>query len=156
MKQRTARRKTKTLSTMGLVHIAHDRFYLFACLLPCFLGLHPRHLEVPRLSVKSELQKPAYPTATAAQDASHVCDLYHSSRQSWILSPLSKARDRTHILMDSSQVCYHWATTETPDFFFKFYWSVVNWQDCDNFCCTTKGPSHTYTHTHCPSDSFPT
>ena len=30
-----------------------------------FLGPHPRHMEVPRLGVESELQLPAYATATA-------------------------------------------------------------------------------------------
>ena len=35
---------------------------------------------------------------------SHVCDLHHSSEQCQILDPLSKARDRTHILMDASLV----------------------------------------------------
>ena len=39
-----------------------------------FLGLHPRHVEVPRLGVKSELQLPAYTTATATADMSRVCD----------------------------------------------------------------------------------
>ena len=34
----------------------------------CFLGPHPRHMELPRLGVKSELQLPAYGTATATQD----------------------------------------------------------------------------------------
>ena len=29
-----------------------------------FLGLHPHHMEVPRLGVKLELQLPAYATAT--------------------------------------------------------------------------------------------
>ena len=29
-----------------------------------FLGLHPWHIEVPRLGVSSELQLPAYTTAT--------------------------------------------------------------------------------------------
>ena len=29
------------------------------------LGPHPRHMEVPRLGVESELQLPAYATATA-------------------------------------------------------------------------------------------
>ena len=33
------------------------------------------------------------------QDLSRVCDLHHSSRQYWILNPLSKARDRTHNVM---------------------------------------------------------
>ena len=37
-----------------------------------FLGPHPQHTEVPRLGVESELQLPAYPTATATWDPSHV------------------------------------------------------------------------------------
>ena len=71
-----------------------------------FLGLHPRHMEVHRLGVKSELQLLAYTTAaaTATQDPSHVCDLHHSSCHYWILNPLRKARDRTCVLMDTSQV----------------------------------------------------
>ena len=32
------------------------------------------------------------------------------------LTPLSKARDQTCILMDTSWVCYHWATAGTPYF----------------------------------------
>ena len=39
--------------------------------------------------------------ATATLDPSHVCNLHHSSRQRWILNPLSEARDRTCILMDA-------------------------------------------------------
>ena len=35
-----------------------------------FLGLHPWHIEVPRLGVKSELSPPAYTTATTTQDLS--------------------------------------------------------------------------------------
>ena len=35
-----------------------------------FLGLHPQHMEVPRLGVKSELELPAYATATALWDLS--------------------------------------------------------------------------------------
>ena len=35
---------------------------------------------------------------------SHVCNLHHSSWQHWILNPLSKARDQTHILMVTNQV----------------------------------------------------
>ena len=31
--------------------------------------------------------------------------LHHSSQQRQILNPLSKARDRTRILMDTSRVC---------------------------------------------------
>ena len=57
------------------------------------LGPHPQHIEVPRLGVESELQLPAYATATATQDPSCVCDLHHSSQQHWILNPLREARD---------------------------------------------------------------
>ena len=66
-----------------------------------------RHMGVPRLGVKSELQLPAYAIATATSDLSRVCDLHHSSRQGQILNPLNEARDRTQILMDTSQICYH-------------------------------------------------
>ena len=61
----------------------------------CFLGspLHPPHIEVPRLGITSELQLPAYTTATATWDLSHVCHLHHSSWQHWILNPLIEARD---------------------------------------------------------------
>ena len=55
----------------------------------CLLGLHLKHMEVPRLRVELELQ--AYTIAT--WDPSHVCDLHQSSWQRWNLNPLSKARD---------------------------------------------------------------
>ena len=69
-----------------------------------FLGLHLRHMEVPRLRVESELQLPAYTTATATRDPSHTCNLCHSLWQHWIFNPLSEAGDRTCILMDNSRV----------------------------------------------------
>ena len=67
-----------------------------------FLGSHLLHVEVPRLGVKSELQLQVYTTATATPDPSCICNLHHSLQQHWILNPLSKARDGTHILMDTS------------------------------------------------------
>ena len=57
-----------------------------------FLGSYLRHMEVPRLGVKLELQLPAYTTATATQDPSHVYDLHHSLQQCQILNSLSEAR----------------------------------------------------------------
>ena len=51
------------------------------CLFVCF-GLHLRHMEVPRpvgWAIESELHLPAYTTATAMPDPSHVCDLRHGS-----------------------------------------------------------------------------
>ena len=37
-------------------------------------------------------------------DLSRVCNLHHSSRQRWVLNPPSKARDPTHILVDTNQI----------------------------------------------------
>ena len=52
----------------------------FFCFFFCFLGPHPQPVEVPRLEIESELQPPAYTTATATQDLSRVCNLPHSSQ----------------------------------------------------------------------------
>ena len=68
------------------------RFCLFSLSLS-FLGLNLQHIKVPRLRVKSELQPPAYATATATSDPSRICNLHHSLRQCQILNPLSGARD---------------------------------------------------------------
>ena len=76
-------------------------FFFFAFV---FLGLLPRHMELPRLRVELDLQSPAYTTATATQDLSCVCNLHHSSWQCRILNPLSKARDPTRNLMVPSQI----------------------------------------------------
>ena len=42
----------------------------------------------------------------AMQDPSCTYDLHHSSRQCRILNPLSKASDRTCVLMDANQIHY--------------------------------------------------
>ena len=78
--------------------------FLFLFFLFCFLGLYLQHMEVLRLGVESELQLPAYTTAIATWDPSHIQDLHHSSLQQWILNPLNEARDQTHILTDPSRV----------------------------------------------------
>ena len=71
-----------------------------------FLGPHLWHMEVPRLGFESELQLMAYATVTATWDPSHVCDLHHSSQQCQILNPLSEAKGRTCILVDTSWLRY--------------------------------------------------
>ena len=58
-------------------------FFFFGRATPAFLGG----------GVELELQLPAYVTAIASPDLSHIRDLHHSSQQRWILNPLSKARD---------------------------------------------------------------
>ena len=56
-------------------HIGHyNDFFFFV-----FLGPHLQHMKVPRLGVESELQTPAYTTATVTRELSRVCDLHHSS-----------------------------------------------------------------------------
>ena len=79
------------------MHFVLFYFFLFRATLVAY-----GNLEVPRLGVESELQLPAYATATARPDPSHICDLHHSSCQCWMADPLSEARDGTWILMDTS------------------------------------------------------
>ena len=86
-------------------------FFFFFFFFFYFLGLHPRHMEFPRLGVESR--------ATAAV-------LYHSHNnlgselrlrptqltQCQIPDPLSEARDRTQILMDTGWI--HCTATGSP------------------------------------------
>ena len=86
-------------------------FYLFIYLFICLLVSHLWHMEVPRLWVQSELQLPSYATATARRDLSCICNLHHSSWQCQILNLLGEARD---VLMDTSEIHFHWATMGIP------------------------------------------
>ena len=72
-----------------------------------FLGPHLRYMEVPRLGVESELQLPAYTTATATRDPSCICNLYHSSRQcrmdsSQVPDPLSHNGNSLPVFLSST------------------------------------------------------
>ena len=104
----------------------------FVCLFVfCFLGPHPWHMEVPRLRAESELQPPAHATATAMQRPSCISDPHHSSWQHQILDPLSKARDITRILMDSSGIRFRCATTGTPaTYFWKCLIIMLTYPNC--------------------------
>ena len=53
-------------------------FYFFSF---CFLGPYLWHMEITRLGVRLELQLPAFTTAIATPDLSHICDLHYSSQQ---------------------------------------------------------------------------
>ena len=79
-----------------------------------FLWPPPRHMVVPRLGVKLELQPPAYATATAMPYPSYICDLHHSSGQCRILNPLIEAWDQNCVLMNTSQINFCWAMMGTP------------------------------------------
>ena len=84
-------------------------------------------MEVPRLEAELELQLLAYTIATATPDLSCVCDLCHSSQQYQIPDPLSKARDRTHIFMDTMDLfplCHNgnfWASFNTRWIMFSYH-----------------------------------
>ena len=83
----------------------------------CILAPHMWHMEDPKLGVTYELQLLAYVIAIPTQELNFICDLYHSSQLNrvaqWGRPGVEEARDWTHILMDTSQVCYHWATRGT-------------------------------------------
>ena len=83
-----------------------------------FLGPHPWHMEIPRLGVKSELQLPAYTTATAMPYPNCIFNLHHSSRQCQVLNPVIEARDKTCNLMVPSRICFHCTMMGTLLFFF--------------------------------------
>ena len=117
------------LSSKGHFLSSFTAFFFFG-----FLGLLLWHTEVPRLGVELELEPPAYTTATATPDLSLVCNLHHSSWQQWILTTLSKARDRTHYLMVPSQICFRWREllTASPFVFCHFLsYSCSIWRFAD-------------------------
>ena len=61
-------------------------------------------MEGARLGVESELQLRVSTTAITTWDLSCLFDLHHRSQQCGILELLMAARDRTRILMATSQV----------------------------------------------------
>ena len=100
-------------------------YYYYCCCCFAFLGLNPRHMGVPKLGVKGELQLPAYPAATATWDPSCICNPHHSSRRCQILNPLGETRDQTCLLTDTHWICFrHAAVGET---FFGFLQSFAHY-----------------------------
>ena len=137
-------------------------------------------MEVVRPGVQSQLWLPAYITATATSDESSICDLHHSSWQSWILKPLSEARDWTWNLMVPSWIHFCCAMMVNPKlvlksvglflvffccccflfFFFCFsgphlWHMVVHWLGTESELqqCGTQAASVTYTTAHGNSGS---
>ena len=100
----------------------------------CFLGLHPWHVEVPRLGVQLELQLPAYITGIATWDPSCIFNLCHSSWQCQILSLLRQAQDWTCNLMVPSQILFHCTTMGTPQVCFNFFVSSLTHWSFIEYC----------------------
>ena len=81
--------------------IPFNSLFIFFFLFFFFLWLHLWHMETLELGIKSELQVPAYATATETQDLSCICDPNRSLWQHRILNSLNEARDQTCILTDT-------------------------------------------------------
>ena len=77
--------------------------------------------------VELEPQLPAYATATAMCNPSLICDLHRSPQQCQILNPLSEARDRTCISMDTSQACFLLSHSgNSPQGYFLWGWGNLS------------------------------
>ena len=101
-------------------------FFFFFLLWP-----HLQHMEVPRLGVESELQLPAYATATATPDLSRIFDLHYSSWQRRILNLLSEARDLNCNLMVPSRIRFCCAMMGAP------VRSFLTLSDIPSYACTS-------------------
>ena len=92
-----------------------EKFLFFVCLV--FSGPHPWHMEVPRLGVEiGAVATGLHHSHNNARSEPHM-RLTPQLLTMPILNPLSKATGWTQSLMDTSRVCYHWATMGTPSAF---------------------------------------
>ena len=97
-------------------------FLLFFLFLFFFLAFRatPAAYRSSQARGQIELQLQIYNTAIAMSDPTQVCDLHQSSPQCGILNPLCKARDRIHILMDTSWVQTLSHNRNSPFYYFKW------------------------------------
>ena len=123
-----------------------------------FLGLHLQHTEVPRPGIESELQLRPTPQPWQQQHRIWaVSETYakacHNDRSitHWASPGIEPASSQTmsgpypaepqqelpKVNSDSKQFFF--------SIFFKFYWSIVDLQGCDNFCYTILIQSYMYT-----------
>ena len=89
----------------------------------CFLGSHPRHMEVPRLGLHRSCSCQPISQPRQCQIWALVWDLYHSSWPRWFLDPLRKAGDRTCILMDTSWI--HFRGTAMGTLYSSHFLSLI-------------------------------
>ena len=100
-------------------------FLVFVCLFVClfFYSSHPNKCEVMSHGGFLFFFRAAPVAYGCSQPAGQVraaaAGLHHSSWQHRIPDPLSKARDRTRILKDTSWICLCCATTGTPSLWFR-------------------------------------
>ena len=81
-----------------------------------FLGPYLQHMEVPWLGgpVRALAAGLHHSHSSARSKLCLLATPDHSSWQCRICNPPSEARDWTHFLIDTSWICYFWATMETP------------------------------------------
>jgi len=65
--------KMKMFKRVTMLSVFFGEFESLSLFLLLLLFLGPQLMEVPMLGVESELQLPAYATATGTWDPSHVC-----------------------------------------------------------------------------------
>ena len=90
-----------------------------------FLGPHPRHMEVSRPGVESELQLTAYTTTIATWDLSHICDLCHSCGNTGSLTHWARPgiKPTSSWILAGFVTC--WTTTGTPAVGFLTHYTTV-------------------------------
>ena len=116
----------------GLVGVVELGGHFWGSQVFFLLGPNPRHREVPRLGVESELQLQVYATATATATATPD------------LNPLSEARDRTCIptatVSGSSHAEPPRELVRVPDFFslVSSCWGLGCWRSL--CCCFSSEP----------------
>ena len=75
---------------------------------------HASHVEVPRLRIESELHLPAYTTAIAMPDPSHIWNLHHSSGKAGFLTRWARPRIKPVSSWILVKFVTSWATGGTP------------------------------------------
>ena len=106
----------KVLSSIGMAYLIYVRecsFFLFFH----FLGLHPRHMNVPRLGL---IRHTAASLCHSHSNAGSEPHQRSTPRLTAIPDPRPTEQSQGSNLHphDTSQIHFHWATTGTPYFFF--------------------------------------
>ena len=91
---------------VSLPHVVNFLFVFVFVFVHLFLGAPPSAYGGSQARGPIGAAAAAYARAIATPDLSHVCDLHHSTHQRQIPDPLNEARDQTHILMDTSRICF--------------------------------------------------
>ena len=112
------------LSVMFIIGFFGEGVLFLLLFLFCFcffLGLHPQHMEVPRLGVKLELQLPAYSTSTATWNLSLIWAYTTADSNARFLTLWAKPG----IEPASSWILFsfitHWAIMGTPWWIFQIF-----------------------------------